>query len=511
MKGSGLGSERESAMPRDASIEEKYERAIRNAAPLNPVFPHQAKEQMAALIEEIGRSNANIEQFLSHQTTAAHRGGFVAEEYHATTFNMDSILKGKALRAETGMDNHLIGNNDRVSDIVIARDGQIEVRVQSKYMGDAATTANKHAALDTATLKPKYEGADVALSPADQVEAVAKHAREQAAKHEGKAAAASPADADQLVTRGHRAKAEAYRQTADKTSGRLEHDGVSSKDLTKAEANALGDNDTSKLDAIRSAYKTDSTIQQMGRAAAGAAAMAAVVAGTVNTVRYLDQVRKGKLSPQEATIKIVAETGAAAADSAIKAGLVTGTHSIITRLSSQTVVTTLARQSLGTMLRSNAISAGVVCAVDAAKDLVLLAKGDITAAEFEERQGKGLLTTSAGVMGSTLGMAAMPALGTSVALAPVIGALAGALVAGAAMSFAMEVGIEAPYRELVSNTRDLRESALLLEEVSQGIFHGQVHFTAFLTVDAELDTAIRSSLADGAGKGAAMAAAIDRI
>lgn len=498
-------------MPIEASIEEKYEKAIRNAVPLNPVFPHNAKVQMATLIEEVGRSNAHVGQILSHNTTAAHRGGFAAEEFHATTFNMDSILKGRHFRAETGMDDHLIGNNDRISDIVIARDGRIEARVQSKFMGDAGTTANKHAAVDTTTLKPKYEGTDMALSPADQVEAVREHALERATKHDGKAFGGSLTHADHLATRGHQAKAEAYRQAAEKTSGRLEHEGVSSRELTKAEANTLGERDTSKLDAIRSEDKTNSTIQQMGRAATGAATMAAVIAGTVNTVRYLDQVRTGRLSPQEATIKIVAETGAAAVDSAIKASLTTGTHSMITRLTNHAAVTTLAQQSLGTMMRTNAVSAGVVCAVDAVKDLVLLAKGDITTAEFEERQGKGLLNTSAGVMGGTLGMAAMPALGTAVMLAPAVGALAGALVASVAMNFAIEAGIEAPYRELVGNTEALRDSARLLEDVSQEIFRGQVHFTAFLAMDADVDTATQSALADGAAGGAALAAAIDRI
>lgn len=498
-------------MQRDTSIEEKYERSIRNAVPLNPVFPHQAKEQMAELIAEISRSNASINQFLSHNSTAAQRGGFVAEEFHATTFNMDGILKGKPVRAETGMDNGLIGNNDRVSDIVIARDGQIEARVQSKYMADAGTTANKHSAVDPSTLKPKYEGADVSLVPSDQAENIQRIALERASSHERKIQPEVQTEGGQMANQAHQAKADAYRQTAEKTSGTLDHDGVSSKPLTKAEANTLGEGDTTKLDTIRSEYKIDSTIQQMGRAAAGAAAMAAVVAGTVNTVRYLDKVRKGTLSPQEATVRIVAETGAAAADSAIKAGLVAGTHSMITRLSNQAVVTTLARQSLGTMMRTNAISAAVVCAVDAVKDLVLLAKGDITTAEFEERQGKGLLNGSAGVMGSTLGLAAMPALGGSVMLAPAIGAIAGALIAGVAMDFAVEVGIEAPYRELVGNTLALKESARFLEEVSQEVFRGQVHFNAFLSMDAELNRATRSVLTDGAAKGAAMTAAIDRI
>ncbi|MGY0835675.1 hypothetical protein [Azospirillum argentinense] len=497
-------------MPSDASIEEKYEKAMRDAVSLNPVFPHQAKMQMAVLIEEVSRSDGNLQQFLRHGTSAAQRAGFVAEEFHATTFNMDSIVKGSSLRAETGMDNHLIGNNDKVSDVVIARNGSIEVRAQSKYMADAGTTANKHASLDQSTLAPKYEGADVALSPSDQMEAIRKRALERALSHEGKAQAFAREGSDPLVARAHQAKADAYRQAAQKASATLEHDGVSSTPLSKVEAERLGDGDIAKLDDLRSQYKTQSTVRQMGHAAAGAAAMAAVVAGTVNTVRYLDLVRKGRMSGADATIKIIGETAAAAADSAIKAGMITGAHSTLARLSGQRAVATLAQQGLSTMVRTNAVSAGVVCAVNAVKDLVLLAKGDITADEFYERQGKGILNTSAGMMGSTLGVAAMPAAGT-VALAPLIGALAGGLVATVAMNFAIEVGIEAPYRELVGNTTALKGSAQLLEEISQAVFGGQVHFSAFLELDGRLERALQAALADGATQTSNMATAIDRI
>jgi hypothetical protein len=114
-------------------------------------------------------------------------------------------------------------------------------------------------------------------------------------------------------------------------------------------------------------------------------------------------------------------------------------------------------------------------------------------------------------MGATLGVAAMPALGASVVLGPFIGGAVGALVASMAMDVAIEAGIEAPYREVVGNTTALRDSARLLEDVSRAVFQGQVHFSAFLTMDARLDTALRSALADGSVMGAGMAAAIDRI
>jgi hypothetical protein len=276
----------------------------------------------------------------------------------------------------------------------------------------------------------------------------------------------------------------------------------------------MGSGDKSRLEQVENTYKTKSTLQQMGNAAVGAAAMSAVVSGSINTVRYIQLARDGKLTAQEATVKIVGETVAAAADSAVKASANAGVQSLMVRYGSEKAVTqVLAKQGLQSMMKSNAVTVGVACAVDAVKDLVSLGMGNMTKEEFFERQGKGLMTTSAGVVGGSLGMAGATALagalgassGTlAMTAASVIGGLSGGMIAGLAMTIAIENGIEKPYRDLVQNTTYLHEAALELEQVSRTVLMGQVLFTKYIEADAHLERklAVQFDRIDAAGDNA---------
>lgn len=499
----------------EKTIEKEYEAALAGAIPVNPAFPYHAKVEMAALVEEEMRANANILTFLKHETTAARRGGFIAEEFHSTTYNMDAIVKGKTARAQTGLDNGILGNNDQVSDIVIADAGQVGKRIQSKYNCDAQTTANQHSALQKDGLTPKYEQADVALSPSDQAEAVRQSALEGAARHRAKAQRLSEGGGQPQVIQAHEAKAKAYEQTAQKTASKIEHDGASSTPLSKSEAETMGDGDLGKLEDLQSKYKTQSTLQNMGKAAAGAAAMSAVVAGTVNIVNYVSLVRSGKLDASEAAIRIAAETAASAADSAIKAAATTGLQSLVIRQGSRELARKMASQSVGALMRSNVISVAAVCAIDGIKDLVLFGAGKITLSQLEERSGKNLFTTSAGVVGSSIGASICGGLavggGLTIAALPVLGGLAGGLIASMAMAFAIENGIEAPYRDLVTNTEALRDSARTLQEVSRQVFQAQVNFERFLVADAVLDQAFDKQAAGAMSSKEMMRLSIDKI
>ncbi len=60
---------------------------------------------MLGLVEEEMRSNEHINTFLQWETQPARLGGFIAEEWHSTTYNMDAIIKGKSARSQTGLDN----------------------------------------------------------------------------------------------------------------------------------------------------------------------------------------------------------------------------------------------------------------------------------------------------------------------------------------------------------------------------------------------------------------------
>ena len=481
-------------------IERKFEKAFEQAASLNPIFPAVAREQMAQLVEVMATSNKHIESILSTNQSAAIKGGFIAEEFHAETFNLDATLNGDKARAftdrygewsEHSWDGRPLHAND-TPDIIVSRDGVVSTSGQLKYNCTPEETARQMS--QTKVDGPKYEKVDQLIGPNDQVNpagdvvSVKEHAQ---------------AKAEALrSTNGDPSQVQAYEQTCAKSSGTLKNGKSSSTSLTKADADTLGSGDKKHLRQVESAYQTKSTIQQMGNAAVGAAALSAVVSGSMNTVRYVQLARDGKITAQEATVKIVGETVAAAADSALKASANAGVQSLIVRYGSEkAAIAVLAKQGLGSMLKSNAVSVGVVCAIEAVKDLVRLGMGDINKDEFFERQGKGVMMTSAGVVGGSLGTAGATAIAgmlgagagtTALTVASVIGGLSGGMIAGLAMTLAIENGIEKPYRDLVQNTSYLHEAAQELERVSQTALMGQILFTRYLEVDASLDRQIAS-------------------
>lgn len=73
------------------------------------------------------------------------------------------------------------------------------------------------------------------------------------------------------------------------------------------------------------------------------------------------------------------------------------------------------------------------------------------------------------------------------------------------MSFAIENGIERPYRDLVRNTRSLNEATSVLQQVSQNIFQGQVLFGKYLETDVAMEQELKSQMrsVDMAGQRAA--------
>jgi hypothetical protein len=447
------------------SIEKKFEQATIQASGGHIIFPYQAKQQMGKMVEAIIKGRQNIQNRLATNQSAPVKGGFIAEEFHAETFNLDSILKNKENRAITenyeGWSDLGLKIND-TPDIVVTENNTIQTTAQSKYYATVDATASKLSDL-------KYENIDQLIGPSDQV---------------------NPSD-------GYSVQDQASPEAAPKITERLEHDGVQSTPLTKPEADQMGGGNLDHLEKIENQYQTKSTIQQIGNAAKGAAAMSAVVCGSINTLRYIQSARNGEISSDEAVIKIVVETAAAAADSAVKASANAGVQSLLVRYGAEkAVIEVLAKQSLKSMLKTNAVTVGVVSVVDAIKDLVKLGTGSISKEEFYERQGKSVLNTSAGVVGGSLGAAGAAATAagfgitagtTAMTAVTVIGGLSGGIIACLAMSLAIENGIEKPYQDLLKNTESLHAAASELERVSKTVLMSQVVFTKFLERNFELD------------------------
>lgn len=486
----------------DEPVERKYEKAFYQASGANPIFAYAAKQQMGKMIEVIARADENFAYRLNTNQDFYKKGGFIAEEFHAETFNLDSVLNDSDARAITDRykqewtDQGLKGNDN--PDIVIVKNGEITIKAQSKYNQTAQKTSGQMSQKNNDGTT-KYGDMDQMIAPSDQVGGVKDHANDIANKK---------------AELGDAALEKSHRNTAEKVTDKITDGESSSTPLSKSEANEMGKGNLDKKIQIENEYKTASTVKQMGNAAVNAAAMSAVVAGSINTVRYIQLAREGKLSAEEATFEIVKESVSAAADSAVKASANAGVQSLMVRYGSEkAVVEVLAKQGLQSMMKTNAVTVGVVCAVDAVKDLVRLGMGDISQEEFFERQGKGLMMTSAGVVGGSLGAAGVTAIAGALGVgsgtlamtaAGVLGGLSGGMIAGIAMTIAIENGIEKPYRDLVQNTTSLREAAHTLEQVSQTVLMGQLFFAKYIEDSIHLERQINAQFdrIDSAGSDA---------
>lgn len=504
----------------DDSLERKYEKAFEQAGYLHQGFASNARKEMAQMVEVIARGNENINTILSTDQHISVKGGFAAEEFHAETFNMDAVLKGDDARAYTDRykewsnlewQGAKLQKND-VPDIAVRRNGKVTTTTQSKYYDSAETTASKMSQTKDGTVK--YEKVDTLLGPEDQINPSYKKVpgeKDPIATTTIKEHAEAKAEALQAQN-GDKNQIDAYRQTAKKSTDKLTDGKSSSTSLSKKDADAIGSGDKSTLEKVESKYKTKSTLKQMGNAAAGAAAMSAVVSGSMNTVRYIQLAANGELSAEEATIKIVGETVAAAADSAVKASANAGVQSLMVRYGSEeTALQVLAKQGMNNMLKNNAVTVGVTCAVEAVKDLVKMGMGQISKEEFFDRQGKGVLMTTAGVAGGAIGTATAASLATSLgasggtlamSIAELLGGLSGGLIAGLAMTIAIENGIEKPYRDLVRNTQNLKEAATELERLSRNVLNGQILFTKYLEADVQMERKLQDQMSriDEAGQ-----------
>lgn len=453
-----------------------YDGAFEQLGAVNAVFPESAKRQMSQMVEQIARTDRNVQQIIGTEQSIPIKGGFIAEELHAETFNLESILQRKGVRTFTDRYEEWaklgMRGNDPTADLVASKGDEIINRTQVKYYQDAEKTAN--ALRQHRDGVPHYNDADSFIAPADQVN-----------PSDGSMSISSYARRTELKNAQTRPEvSEAARQVNTKTSDRLAVDGVESKPVTKAQAHDVAKGNQSGEEfrqEYQHQYMTRSTLQQMKRSACAAAAITAVAVGTINTVRCLKLVKEGKITPEEASIEIIKNTAVASADSALKAAAAAGAVSLAVKQGASLVAT----QTFSGLMATNAIAGGSICGVDLIKCIVLVAAGKMTLAELEERTGKNIFATGAGVTGSALGMSLMA--GSSIAFAPVAGSIAGGLIAGIAMQFAIENHIEKPYKEIMRNTELLKDCGITMHETAHSFLMGQQIFQAFLEKEQELD------------------------
>ncbi len=481
----------------DEPLEKKYEKAFAQVCGAHPVFPAAARGELFRMIEQMARTDQHLAGISGTNQSTPIKAGFAAEEVITDTYNLDALLKNKTDRMMTDkyktewIKTGFSGNDPAVDMAITDKSGSVKRTIQSKILKSAEDTAGhqKGGMSHVKDGKVKYKDVDHLIGPTEQINPT-----------DGSASIKDHAEAKAWAAeqQGDFVQAQASRNTADKATDQITHDGVSSRKLTKQEAENIAANSEEGKQIkreYRGKYQTASTFKQMGQAAKGAAAFSAVTAGACNTVLYCKMVSEGKMDQSEAVAKIVAETASAAADSALKAAGNTGVQSMLVRYGATSLTEQTTRQLSRRMLqslvaRSSVVTVGVVCGIDIIKDMVRLSAGKIDSRQFEERNSKNLLTTSAGVMGATLGtqvaggIAATGAIGAAL---PFVGGIAGGMIAVMALQFAMENHIDGPYRELLTNTALMQESMREFQRVSDRIFQGQLVFEAYLDEEGRLN------------------------
>jgi hypothetical protein len=435
------------------------EDAARKSAQYCPLWSRAASDEMLRIAKECTLSNMMLERVASTQQKVAIRAGIAVEVVQKETFNLDAILKDKSVKAFTDRcQSTPLQKNDPMNDIVVMKDGQRVATIQSKYYKTPKKTAN--ALREIRDGDHHYKDVDQMVVPSDQLPEVKAAARQT----ELKSNETRPPVAD------------AARDVQTKATDRIRHDNVESKPLSKKDADTLAQDNRAgreKHQEIQDPYKSRSTLKHSLKAAQSAAVVTAVIAGSINVVNRLTEVRDGRLEPVTAVGLILRDTALAATDSALKAGVGTAAVSATTRA--------LPGAFSGTVLQSSLASGGIagaaICAVDLVECLVLVAADKMTIQELQSRTGMNLFQTGAGTLGASIG---------SVIGAPAgppgmfVGAMIGGMITSIAMTVAIENHVERPYREIMDNVlalvaaQSVMKNSLEYLAMAQEVF-GNVH------------------------------------
>lgn len=439
-----------------------------------PIWSMEAADKVGKMIEQIKQGNellrAVSEKWQGHENSAAIRGGFAAETWHAESFNLDAILKDKNVRAFTDnfKGNHSLSKNNTVHDIVVMDGNKQVLTAQSKYCGTAEKTAN--AFRDKKDGNFKYAENDVFLGPSDQLNDIKQAAQQKINKSQHR---------DPVVVEG-------ATHVKNKASDRLALDGVESTALSKKEAEHLGRGSKTGQERhkeMQQGYLNKSTVQQSVKAAKNAAVITTVIAGTINCIEYIQKAKNGQISSEEAVQAILKNTVIAAGDSALKAGVATASVSTAAQYLPNLFTGTLFQQSLA----AGSVGGAAVCAVDLVQCTVMFSLGKMSGKELEERTGKNIFQTSSGVVGSAIGTS-IGAIGGPPGM--IIGSILGGMITSIATTIAIDNGIEKPFKESLAQTQNLvslgnvMNDSLMYLSISQdfyadfqkGLFLSERHF-----------------------------------
>ncbi|ALC89216.1 hypothetical protein AM500_05015 [Bacillus sp. FJAT-18017] len=396
------------------SFKEGYRHFVKNSSGFKGV--NHSFEYVNQVQREIDKTIAEMSKTVTQRLNAndATTKGFVAEDWHAGTFNADVVAKGgKDIYASVDK------SNNPIKDIDIFNKGTSS-SWQSKYYKSAEDTAKELS-------NPKYNNVGK-VAPSDQIaeDGIRTAAQKQALRN----------------SETRHEVAEAYQHTANYARSVIEENGYSSRGLSDREALKIveeiknGTFDPKKYGLTTEDFvKVEYVIQQSLKAGVTAAALTAIIKVTPEIYKI---------------IMSMIEQGYIEKDQLIQAGFITLDSSVegFIRGSIAAAITATLKSGLaGETLKSidpSMISLGTILVMNAIHNSFKVATGRMKPVEFVDACARDLVVSSFALIGGSVsqGLIQIPVFGFM--LGSFLGSIVGSFVYDAGkrvcLSFCIESG-----------------------------------------------------------------------
>ncbi len=375
-----------------------------------------AANEAASYVSEVQEAINDLEQgirALKSNQSDASLGGYLAEEWHARTFNIDAIADGSAHRAvrlgETGYGSVDIGTN-------------FGEKYSSKYIATAEKSATEQSLVQRDTGEPLYKGQH-RLVPQDQLDKAIDHAHKEAGRN---------ADIRPNVSK-------AYADAEDNMVDRIrDADGHESRPLKKSDDLKMAkDVKNDKFTAekygvdLDTVIKADYIIDQALKAGLSAAAISMAMQVTPEIMKAIDYlIKHGELD-----LKQVKKVGTKAISSGSEGFLRGSIACTVQILCEQGVLGEALKHADPTI-----VGAVVAIILQTAKNSILVAAGKMTAREMGSSFVESVIVSAGFIAGMKAGQAIGGAIGQAIGIElPGLGYAIGSLI-GCTCAVVYQVG-----------------------------------------------------------------------
>lgn len=363
----------------------------------------RVNDAIDAMVKDLGKLKSN--------QTDAVLGGYLAEHWHAGTFNINAAATESLHRAKT------LGSTEYASVDIATNFGQ---SYSSKYMGTSEQTATAQAAYSRDLGAPKYQGQEQVV-PSDQLDGAIAVAKQRAMKN---------ADSRPEV-------ASSYEYTSQHLTDRIsDGEGVESKPLSKKESIALAKKVKEKGEDLSGedvgvSFSNSVTNREIFKKIMDAGYSAAFVTVAMQLAPDIYKAIDYLIKNKKINLQQVKQMGLKAISS--------GTEGFLRGSISCALYMGCVQGKFGeTFKQVNPSILGTIVSVvlETAKNSILVAAGKMSAKQMGDRFIDSVIVSSGFLVGQKIGVAIGTLLNLQV---PVVGYLIGSLI-GTAFSVVYQIG-----------------------------------------------------------------------